>query len=119
MKTLGTGLSYNFPVSCNTIFTSFLVQVGSFALCLCFVGGNVKRGMAGNVGEGTSELCLCVQSFYFWSTETDQPKRCLDGSAPACFAPEASWVEKTKPGLLASPKMGFPGTFIESLGVLF
>lgn len=119
MKTLGTGLSYNFPVSCNIIFMSFLVPVESFALCLCFVGGNVKRDMAGNVGEGTSELCLCVQSFYFWSTETDQPKRCLDGSAPACFAPEASWVEKTKPGLLASPKMGFPGTFIESLGVLF
>ena len=108
MKTLGTGLSYNFPVSCNTIFMSFLVPVGSFALCLSFVGGNVKMGMASNVGEGTSDLCLCVQSFYFWSTETDQPKRCLDGSAPAYLAPGASWVEKNQAWPACFPKDGLP-----------
>lgn len=76
-------------------------------------------GTGSNAGEGTSDLCLCVRSFYFRSTETDQPKRCLDGSAPARFAPGASWVEKTKASLLASPKMGFPQTPIEFLRYCF
>lgn len=87
---------------------SFLVPVGSVALCLSFVGGNVKMGMASNAGEGTSDLCLCVRSFYLWSTETDQPKRCLDGSAPACFALVASWVEKNQGKSACFPKDGLP-----------